>query len=212
MKTIIINASPRKNMNTAQLLKSAQKGAESIGAETEYIDLYDYTFSGCRSCLACKRKDGERNKCFWKDDLSPIIGRILEADAVIIGSPIYFGQPTAAFRALWERLAFPVLSYDGGELSYYYGQLNVGFIWTMNVTGDHFENDVKPALAITESWAPIFFKGQVKSYSSLDTLQVMDYSKYAMGAFDESAKRAHHDEQFPVDLQECFKMGEELSK
>ena len=89
-KTIIINASPRKNMNTAQLLKEAQKGAESVGAETEYIDLFDYTFTGCRSCLACKRRDGERNRCFWKDDLSPIIHRILAADAVIIGAPIYF--------------------------------------------------------------------------------------------------------------------------
>ena len=110
MKTIIINASPRKNWNTAQLLKEAKKGAESGGAETEYIDLYDLTFTGCRSCLACKRKGAERNKCYWKDDLSPLIGRILAADAVIIGSPIYFGQPTASFRALWERLAFPVLS------------------------------------------------------------------------------------------------------
>ena len=53
MKTIIINASPRKNWNTAQLLKEAQKGAESVGGEVEYIDLYDLTFIGCRSCMAC---------------------------------------------------------------------------------------------------------------------------------------------------------------
>ena len=56
MKTIIINASPRKNWNTAQLLKQAQKGAESVGAETEYVDLYDLSFTGCRSCMACKLK------------------------------------------------------------------------------------------------------------------------------------------------------------
>jgi multimeric flavodoxin WrbA len=211
-KVIIINASPRKNMNTAQLLKEAQKGAESVGAETEYIDLFDYTFTGCRSCLACKRRDGERNKCFWKDDLSPIVGRILAADAVIIGSPIYFSQPTAYFRALWERLAFPVLSYDGGELSYYDGKLNVGFIWTMNAYGDYYEKGTKPALDMTESTAPMFFHGEVKSYASLDTLQVKDYSRFAMRAFDETAKRKRHDRQFPIDLQECFKMGAELSK
>lgn len=51
MKTIILNASPRKNWNTAQLLKSAAKGAESAGAEVEYIDLYDLNFTGCRSCM-----------------------------------------------------------------------------------------------------------------------------------------------------------------
>ena len=212
MKTMIINASPRKNMNTAQLLKEAQKGAEIAGAETEYIDLFDYTFTGCRSCLACKRKDGERNKCFWKDDLSPIVERILAADAVIIGSPIYFGQPTASFRALWERLAFPVLSYDGDPISYYDGKLNVGFIWTMNANGDYYEKGIKPALSVTESTAPMFFKGKTESYVSLDTLQVKDYSKFAMRAFDPEEKRQHHNEQFPIDLQECFKMGERLSQ
>ena len=71
MKTIIINASPRKNWNTAQLLKEAQKGAEEAGSETEYIDLYSLDFTGCRSCLACKRKGAVRCKCYWKDDLSP---------------------------------------------------------------------------------------------------------------------------------------------
>ena len=212
MKTIIINASPRKNMNTAQLLMEAQRGAEAAGAETEYIDLFDYTFTGCRSCLACKRKRGERNKCFWKDDLTPIIDRILAADAVIIGSPIFFGQPTASFRALWERLAFPVLSYDGGEISYYDRKLNVGFIWTMNATGDYYENGIKPTLAVMESTAPMFFKGKVRSYASLDTLQVKDYSRYAMGAFDEGAKKQRHETQFPMDLRECYQMGVELSQ
>ena len=41
MKAIVLNASPRKNWNTAQLLKAARQGAEEAGAETEYIDLYD---------------------------------------------------------------------------------------------------------------------------------------------------------------------------
>ena len=41
MKTVVVNASPRKEWNTAEILKSAQKGAESVGAETEYFNLYD---------------------------------------------------------------------------------------------------------------------------------------------------------------------------
>ena len=41
MKTIVINASPRKRWNTAQIMKSASEGAESVGADVEYIDLYD---------------------------------------------------------------------------------------------------------------------------------------------------------------------------
>ena len=61
MKTIILNGSPRKNWNTAMMLKEAKRGAESVGAETEYIDLFDLSYTGCRSCLACKRKDAERD-------------------------------------------------------------------------------------------------------------------------------------------------------
>jgi len=48
MKTIILNTSPRKNWNTAKLLKSATEGAISTGAEVEYIDLYDFWFKAIK--------------------------------------------------------------------------------------------------------------------------------------------------------------------
>ena len=58
-------------------LKEAQRGAESAGAEVEYIDLYDLNYSGCRSCLACKRKGiTEPCKCYWKDELAPVLEKI----------------------------------------------------------------------------------------------------------------------------------------
>ena len=63
MKTLILNASPRKNWNTAKLLKSAAEGVLSAGAEVEHIDLYDLSFTGCRSCMLCKRKGVERCHC-----------------------------------------------------------------------------------------------------------------------------------------------------
>ena len=211
MKTIIINASPRKNWNTAQLLKESQKGAETVGAETEYIDLYDLNFTGCRSCLACKRKGAERNKCYWKDDLSPLIEKILQADAVIVGSPIYMGEPTAHFRALYERVAFCTLSYDGGP-GYFEGKVNMGFIYTMNAPKEYYDNNMRPVLQPTEYFYGLLLHGEVKSMASFDTLQVSDYSKYSMGAFDESEKIQQHNEQFPVDLEEAFRLGVELSK
>ena len=97
-------------------------------------------------------------------------------------------------------------------MSYYNRRLNVGFIWTMNAPGDYYETGIKPSLAATESTAAMFFHGDVKSYASLDTLQVRDYSKFAMRAFNEAAKKERHDRQFPIDLQECFNMGKDLSK
>ena len=53
---IILNDSPRENRNTALMLKDAQKGAKSVGAEAESIDLFDLSCTGCRSRLARIRK------------------------------------------------------------------------------------------------------------------------------------------------------------
>lgn len=208
MKTIIINASPRKNWNTAQLLKSAQKGAESAGSETEYIDLYDLKFTGCRSCLACKRKGAERCKCYWKDDLSPLIDRITQAQSLIIGSPIYFGEPTAQFRALLERLLFVMLSYDNYS-SYFTSKVNVGLIYTMNASGAYVETLIKPMAKNMEGLFR-FLNGTVKTYLSCNTTQVADYSKYSMAGFDPQVKKEVHEKQFPIDLEEAYKMGREL--
>ena len=210
MKTILINASPRRKSNTAHVLDFAKKGAESVGAETEYVNLYDLDFTGCRSCLVCKLKSKAKCKCYWEDDLSPLIKKILEADTLLIGSPIYFGEPTSAFRALIERLIFCVMSYDDGS-SYYTVKVNVGIFYTMNAPIEFFKQSMEPSLATTE-YLFSFLNGEIRSYPVCDTLQVRDYSKYNMAGFSQEAKQKQNLLQFPIDMQEAFKMGAELSK
>ena len=97
MKVIAINGSPRKKWNTATLLEKALEGAASEGAETELIHLYDFNFKGCISCFACKLKDGKSyGKCAMNDELTHVLAKLKEADAVILGSPIYLGNSTGA--------------------------------------------------------------------------------------------------------------------
>lgn len=210
MNTILINASPRKNGNTAQLLQEAGKGAASVGAQVEYLNLYSLSFTGCRSCMACKRKGNEKAKCYWKDDLSPLIARILQADSLIVGSPIYFGGPTAMFRALLERLLFCILSYDNG-VPVFSGKVNAGMIYTMNVPETYYREKLRPTLAVVENQLRLL-GGQVWTYAACDTLQVSDYSKYDMSMFCEEAKRKHHEEQFPLDRKAAFEMGAEMNQ
>lgn len=211
MKTIIVNAGPRKGWNTDLMLKEAQKGAEAAGAETEYIDLYDLTFSGCRSCLECKRKAAEKCKCYWDDDLSPVIEKILSADALIIGSPIYMGQPTAGFRALYERLIFCCLSYDGGK-GYFNGKVNVGLVYTMNSPKKYFEKVILPSYRGTEDTIALILNGRVETLAAFETLQVEDYSKYNMAMFDEKSRKEGREKRFPEDLKNAYSLGFELSK
>ena len=210
MKTIVVNASPRKGWNTAQLLKEAQKGAESAGAEVEYVDLYDLEFTGCRSCLVCKLKGGEHPGCAWRDDLSPLIGRILASDALIIGTPIYWGEPTAQFRALMERLVFCTMPYEAG--TYFDGKVDVGFVYTMNAPQGYYEQNLRPYLEGVEGLFKMGLHGEARSVAAFDTLQVKDYGKFDMAYFDEDAKRAHREEQFPADLEAAFALGAELGR
>lgn len=209
MKTIIINASPRKNWNTAQLLKEAEKGAQAAGAETEYIDLYDLNFTGCRSCLVCKLTDGKHPGCFWKDDLSPLIDRIFNADALIIGTPIYYGEPTAQFRAFIERLAFCAMPYQQG--TYFNGRLNTAVIYTMNASQEYYDN-LRPYLSRIEHLFIRTLHGEVSSYAAVDTMQVNDYSIYDMALFNEEHKKQRHAEHFPKDKEACYRLGMDICR
>lgn len=208
---IILNASPRKTCNTAQLLQQAQKGAESVGATTEYINLYDLKFTGCRSCLACKRRGMQRNKCYWPDDLSPLIEKILHSHAVIIGTPVYMGGPSAHFHALYERLGFCTLSYDDRS-SYLNRPVNVGLLYTMNAPRNYYESAMRPIFQPIEQGYKHLLKGQVEVYACCDTLQVPDYTQYNMAIFDPTHKQEEHKIQFPKDLQHAFEMGKELTE
>lgn len=210
MKTIILNASPRKNSNTAQLLQSAQKGAESIGAETEYINLYDLNFTGCRSCMACKRKGAEPCKCYWKDELSPVLDSIFEADTLLIGSPIYLGDTSSHFHAFLERMDFVTLSYNDYSCLFK-GKLNVGIFLTMNAPKQYYE-DVYQNKLQDQMDAFKRFGGSVSVYPCFDTLQVKDYSRYEMGVWNEQHKKAFHETEFPKNLSDAFQLGAELSK
>ena len=210
MKAIVLNGSPRKNWNTAMMLKEAQKGAESVGAEVEYIDLFDLTYTGCRSCMACKRKGGERCKCFWKDDLSPIIDRIFAADALFVGSPIYLGDITSQVHALIERLYFCALSYDDYS-NYFTGKVNVGIILTMNAPKDFYNISYKnKADELTNIFMAL--NGNVEVYPCCDTLQVNDYSKFNMAGFSEEHKKKMREQEFPKDLEYAFQMGASFCK
>ena len=210
MKTIISNGSPRKNWNTAMMLKEAKRGAESVGSETEYIDLFNLSYTGCRSCLACKRKDAERCKCFWKDDLSPLIDRIFAADALIIGSPIYLGDITSQVHGLIERLHFCALSYDDYS-NYFTGKVDAGIILTMNATKAFYNLAYrKKAKEIAESFKGL--NGSVEVYACCDTLQVTDYSKYNMASFNELHKKEMREKQFPKDLEKAYEIGARLGK
>ena len=147
MKTVVINAGPKRRDINAQLAKSAAEGAKSVGSEVEYVDLYKIDLSGCRACLICKN-DEDVCKCFWRDELSPLIERIFDADSLLVAAPIFFSQPTSHYMALLERLIFSLISYKSGNK--FRGKVNVGLFYTVTSPMDYFEKSVRPQLKQSE--------------------------------------------------------------
>jgi multimeric flavodoxin WrbA len=213
MKVMAFNGSPRKKWNTATLLEKALEGAASQGAETELVHLYDLTFKGCKSCFACKTKGGASyGRCATKDDLTPILKRVEEADSIILGSPFYFGTVSGEMRSFMERLMFPYLKYTAPPRSLFPKKINTGFIYTMNAS----QEGMKPSgqeqrVTRNERLLQMLF-GASESLCSFDTYQFEDYSKVVADLFDPEKKAKRRAEVFPKDCEKAFEMGARFAK
>lgn len=209
MKIIAINGSPRKNWNTHLLLQKCLEGANAKGAETELINLYDINFKGCTSCFACKLKGSNLRKCAMKDELEPILQKIVECDALILGSPIYFTTVSGEMKSFMERLFFPYTSYEG-KPSNFGKKINTAFIYTMNVPGialpfvgykNHFKYNQKIMKRVF---------GNCETLISTATYQFDDYKKYAMTYFDGQKRLKRRETVFVEDCIKAFELGKRM--
>jgi multimeric flavodoxin WrbA len=99
MKILAICCSPRKEGNTQILLNEALAAAKKAGAETELFHVAGKTIGPCLDCGAC-RKEGI---CAQKDDMQPLYDKLLAADGIIFGTPVYFYNMTAQCKAVIDR-------------------------------------------------------------------------------------------------------------
>ena len=209
-KIIAINGSPRKGWNTDTLLKKALEGAASVGAETEMVYLYDLKFRGCVSCMACKlRKEPRPCRCIQRDDLTAVLDRLHEADAVIMGSPIYFSEITGELRSFLERFLFQYLNYDNYDqpLS---SPKKTAMVYTMNCPEAWFPQvGYNELFQRYENMLKRFF-GHCETLYATETLQVKDYSRYHIASVDGDARKVRHETIFPQDCQKAFELGVRL--
>jgi len=213
LKAIAINGSPRKKWNTATLLEKAIEGAASQGAETRLIHLYDLIFRGCISCFACKKRGGESyGTCAVKDDLTAIYAEIKEASALILGSPIYFGDVTGIMRSFLERLLFPYLAYESPPRTLFPRKIRTAWIYTMNAPEESAKRlDYDRLFSANESVMRMVF-GHSESIMSYNTYQFSDYSTMVADRFDVEQKEKRRREIFPIDCQKAYDMGVALTK
>jgi multimeric flavodoxin WrbA len=100
MRILGIVCSPRKNGNTEILMNEALKVAREAGCETETFLMSEKQVAPCDACGTCFETGG----CIIQDDMQELYGMLDRADAVIFGSPVYFGSVSAQGKAIMDRM------------------------------------------------------------------------------------------------------------
>ena len=208
-KIIIIDGGPRKNFNTASMLQKFAEGAMSVSdkIEVKTVRLYGLDYKGCMSCMACKIKGKASNVCKFKDALTPVLEEIAQADGLILGSPIYFGQITGQMQAFLERLAFPWLSYNDYSMTAP-KRMPVVLMETMNGTPERNNSQGYGSMEYCIQTA----LGEPERLIAYNTYQVKNYERFELASFSEEAKRQWRDEHWEQDLQKAFDAGKLMAE
>jgi multimeric flavodoxin WrbA len=213
MKLIALCGSARKQGNTTKMLQQVIEGAKSVGAETEFINLFDLNYKDCISCYACKLRNSKSfGHCILNDDLKPLLYGIEQSDVIVLGSPIYYGNLSGQMRSFTDRLLFQYLDYGGRGTGPKPKNFKTALIATMNVNDKIY---VKRGFKNTlESFSEMMSHtlGSCELLTLTNTVLFDDYSKYVylMGDKEEKSNRV---EKIPAeDLQKAFDLGVRLIK
>lgn len=102
MKVLAIHGSPRTvSSTTRKVVQFVLSGAAEAGAETEIVDLCDLHVTPCTACEACSLN----GICINDDDVPPLLGRMKEADGIILASPVYIDNVSGQMKVFFDRLA-----------------------------------------------------------------------------------------------------------
>lgn len=108
MKALLINGSPRANGCTFTALTELKNTLEKEGIETELVQIGSRDIRGCIACRKC----AELGKCVFDDEVNAIAPKFAESDALVIGSPVYYGSPNGTAVSFMDRLFFSTKNID----------------------------------------------------------------------------------------------------
>ncbi|MDR2044123.1 MAG: flavodoxin family protein [Clostridium sp.] len=107
-KILAVNGSPRKEGNTAHMLKTVLDCCAAAGHETEVYQAGGRSVHGCMACGGCARHVGKCSIDDWMNELYP---KMAEADVILLGSPTYFADLTPEIKAVIDRCGY-ISRYD----------------------------------------------------------------------------------------------------
>lgn len=111
MKVVAFNGSPRKEGNTSILIHHVFSELEKQGIETDLVQLSEREIHGCIACYKCSQNPN-RHCAVKSDAANEYIDKMLGADGIILGSPVYFQDVTPEMKALIDRTGYVARSND----------------------------------------------------------------------------------------------------
>ena len=108
MKVVILNGSPKAKGNTAIALHEVERTLNQQGIETEWIHIGHLPIHGCIACNKC----WETGKCAFNDIVNQISEKMIDAEGLLVGSPVYFASPNGTLLSLPDRLFYSNLHRD----------------------------------------------------------------------------------------------------
>lgn len=98
-KVLILSGSPRKGGNSEILCEQFMSGAKESGNTVELIRISEKKIGYCTACYACK----QTGKCIHKDDMEEILGKMMNADVIVLSTPVYFYTMSGQMKTLIDR-------------------------------------------------------------------------------------------------------------
>lgn len=213
-KIFIIDSSPRKNMNTAQMIQKFMEGVNSFKAEIDvkHIRLYDLDFHGCYSCMLCKMKNNKfLHYCGRKDGATDILQEAAYADGLVFASPIYYGDFNAQMKAFFERLTYPWLNYEDYSKNHNpKPNRPSAIIYTMNA-GQAYQENMEEMYQRNESLFMHIGLAKPERIKAICTKQVADYSKFNFTEEHAALHNNWHNEHFADELHAAFEAGKRMA-
>ena len=114
-KVLILSGSPRRNGNSDILCDEFMRGAKEAGNDVEKIRVADKKIGYCTGCYYCQKSEGE---CSIKDDMAEVLQKMIDADVIVLSSPVYFYSIDAQLKAVIDRTVCRWLEVKNKEFYY----------------------------------------------------------------------------------------------
>ncbi len=169
MKVLMINGSPHANGTTFRALSEVAKSLKENGIDAEIITIGNLAIRGCLACGGCR----EHGKCVQKDDIvDNIRQKIIEADGLVVGSPVYYASINGTLKCLLDRVFYAGSGFEHKPAAAVTVARRAGTTSAFDIINKYFIINQMPVVSSTY-WNNVFGSGAEQAELDKEGMQVM---------------------------------------